>query len=53
MRVDSELIISDVLAGMNYLTSIQFPPFPERGLSRHAVADLYNTRKVVPGRMFG
>ena len=48
--VDAELIISDVLAGMNYLTSIQFPPFPEKGLSRHGVADLYNARKVCPSQ---
>jgi hypothetical protein len=46
--VDEELLISDVLAGINYLTSIQFPPFPEKGLSRHGVADLYNARKVHP-----
>lgn len=48
---DEELLISDVLAGINYLTSIQFPPFPERGLSRHGVADLYNARKVPPSTL--
>jgi hypothetical protein len=32
---------------MNYLTGIQFPPFPEKGLSRDRIADLYNARKLI------
>ena len=44
---DSELLVSDVLAGMNYLASIQLAPFPQKGLSRHAVADLYHARQVI------
>jgi len=48
---EDELLMSDVLAGINYLTSIQFPRFPEKGLSRHRVADLYHAQKVThPGK---
>jgi hypothetical protein len=46
LTIDEALAISDVLAGVNYLTSIQFPPFPERGLGRDRIADLHNARKV-------
>lgn len=46
--VDPELVISDVLAGMKYLSEIQFPPFPERGLGRDRIAELYSARKVFP-----
>jgi hypothetical protein len=46
LTIDEALAISDVLAGINYLTSIQFPPFPERGLGRDRIADLHNARKV-------
>jgi len=48
LTVDPELLISDVLAGMKYLSEIQFPPFPERGLGRDRIAELYNARKVLP-----
>jgi len=44
--IDEGLLISNVLAGVNYLCSIQFPPFPERGLGRDRIADLHNARKV-------
>ena len=50
VSLDSGLVVSDVLAGINYLSSIQFPPFPETGLNRHGVADLYNARKVCEAR---
>jgi len=46
LTAEDELLVSDVLAGINYLTSIRFPRFPEKGLSRHGVADLYHARKV-------
>jgi len=46
INIDPSLLISDVLAGANYLIGIQFPPFPERGLGRDRTADLYNARKV-------
>jgi hypothetical protein len=45
--VDPVLVISDVLAGMKYLSELQFPPFPERGLGRDQIAELYNARKVL------
>jgi hypothetical protein len=45
INLDEELAISDVLAGINYLSSIQFPPFPEQ-LGRDRVAELYRARKV-------
>jgi len=48
LTVDPELLISDVLAGMKYLSEIQFPPFPERSLGRDRIAELYNARKVLP-----
>ena len=46
LMVDPELGISDVLAGMKYLSEIQFPVFPERGLGRDRIAELYSARKV-------
>jgi len=33
---------------MKYLSEIQFPPFPERGLGRDRIAELYNARKAIP-----
>ena len=48
LMVDPELVISDVLAGMKYLSEIQFPEFPERGLGRDRIAELYSARKVSP-----
>jgi hypothetical protein len=47
LMIDDELVISDVLAGIKYLMSIQFPPFPEKGLGRDRIADLHNARKVL------
>ena len=45
---EPSLLVSDVLAGMTYLTGIQFPPFPEKGLGRDRIAELHAARKVSP-----
>ena len=42
-----DLMFSDVLAVMKHLAFIQFPPFPEKGLGRDRIADLYNAQKVL------